>query len=133
MVWIPYGDSGSLTSRFDSSDDSFGSVILLSAQTKTAVTISSADSSFFTPSVITLHSGTTPGSFVVDSASDITQFATQINTGGNFISALDSNSTVVPANLLDSGNVLPNLGSRFVADEPQAADAAASPTQVWIG
>ena len=54
MTWIPYGDSGSLASPFDLSDDSFGSTILLSGQTKTTSTFVELDSSTLGASVLSL-------------------------------------------------------------------------------
>jgi len=44
MAWIPYGDSGTLGSVFDSSDIPFGSIIFLLGQTKTTTSYIELDS-----------------------------------------------------------------------------------------
>lgn len=54
MAWIRYGDSGELGKVLDSLDDSFGSIILFSGQTKTSASFieNDSDSLYGSPTLI---------------------------------------------------------------------------------
>lgn len=139
MVWILYGDSGSLTARLDSSDDSFGSILLSLSSDKSKVgsitaILDSSVPTFTTPrqDATLLDSGALQGAAFFDSADDSLGYGTFSITGAVIIGNVDSNSTVVPSSLLDSGNTVPSMTDRFVPDEEEEA-VAAGPTQIWIG
>lgn len=134
MVWIPYGDSGSLTGRFDSSADSFGSIIYFDGQTKIG-NLGFLDSGFtllnYSPTMF-LDSAIGAMAIIDSNDQNIGHDVFSI-TAGNFTGDIDANTIVVPSSLFKDSSM--SVIDHFVKDEPEEAAAGGDtvPTQVWIG
>ena len=129
-IRIPYGDSGSLTPRFDSSSYSFGSIIYFDRQTKVGGLVLDSADIISNRSISTLFKDSAIDIVISDSNDFDIVFDEFSITGGNFTGTIDADTIVIPSSLFkDSGLSAVNT---LVLDEPVELEDT-SPTQVWIG